>query len=215
MSLLPPSEAIYPDPATAFTAIQAHARQHGYAVFQRDKRSFKVVYTCDRAGQYDPKGKRSQVNPSKQRKNTGSKKCGCLMKVVLHRDKVSGMWQLEVLHAVHNHSPSTAITAHPAHRLAALSEDTRALISNLSSSGLPPAQILTILRKGNPNITLIPKDIANLTYQVRLEELNGSTPIQWLLEVRLLLLRPNSNLYPLRSLKIMGLDLNITPRVAT
>jgi hypothetical protein len=95
MSLLPPPEAIYPDPATAFTAIQGHARQHSYAVFQRDKRSFKMVYSCDRAGQYDPKGKRSQVDPSKQRKNTGSKKCGCLMKVVLHRDNVSGMWQLE------------------------------------------------------------------------------------------------------------------------
>jgi hypothetical protein len=68
------------------------------------------------------------------------------------------------------------------YRLAALSENTRALISNLSSSGLPPAQILTILRKADPNIALTPKDIANLTYRERLEELNGKTPIQWLLE---------------------------------
>jgi hypothetical protein len=137
MSLLPPPEAIYPDPATAFTTIQVPARQHGYAVFQRDKRSFKVVYTCDRAGQYNPKGKASHVDPSKQRKNTGSKKCGCLMKVVLRLDKVSDMWKLEVLYPAHNHPPSSAITAHPIHRLAALSENIRALISNLSSSGLP------------------------------------------------------------------------------
>lgn len=44
MSLLPPTEDIYPDPATAFTAIQAHARQHGYTVFQRDKRSRDLRY---------------------------------------------------------------------------------------------------------------------------------------------------------------------------
>jgi hypothetical protein len=83
MSLLPPPEAIYPDPATAFAAIQAHARQHGYAFFQRDKKLNKVVYTCDRAGQYDPKGKATHVDRSKKRNNTGSKKCGCLMRVLL------------------------------------------------------------------------------------------------------------------------------------
>ena len=65
------------------------------------------------------------MDPSKQRKNTGSKKCGCLMKVVLRLDRVSDMWKLEVLYAVHNHSPSSAITAHPVDRSAALSENTR------------------------------------------------------------------------------------------
>jgi hypothetical protein len=74
-----------------------------------------------------------------------------------------------------NHSPSTAIAAYPTHRLAALSKDTRALISNLSSLGLSPAKILTILRKADLDIALTPKDIANLTYQERLEELNGKT----------------------------------------
>jgi len=33
MSLLPPLKLFIPNPATAFTAIQAHVRQHGYAVF--------------------------------------------------------------------------------------------------------------------------------------------------------------------------------------
>ena len=31
MSLTAPPEAIYPDIDTAFTAIQAHAKEHGYA----------------------------------------------------------------------------------------------------------------------------------------------------------------------------------------
>jgi hypothetical protein len=34
MSLLPPPEAIYPDPNTAQTAIQLPAKQHGYAFFR-------------------------------------------------------------------------------------------------------------------------------------------------------------------------------------
>jgi hypothetical protein len=74
-----------------------------------------------------------------------------------------------------------AVTAHPVHRSAALSEDTRALISNLSSSGFTPAQILTFLRKTDPDIALIPKDMASLTYHKRLEELKGKTPTPWLL----------------------------------
>jgi hypothetical protein len=36
MSLLPPPEAIYPDPTTAFNAIQLHAKDHGYAFAQQE-----------------------------------------------------------------------------------------------------------------------------------------------------------------------------------
>jgi hypothetical protein len=32
MSLLPPPEAVYPDPTTAFNAIQLHAKDHGYRI---------------------------------------------------------------------------------------------------------------------------------------------------------------------------------------
>jgi hypothetical protein len=91
MSLTPLPPAIYPDPATGFIALQAHAKGHGYALFQQDKKPNKVVYTCDRAGKYDPKGKDPKgkdpkgkdpkgkdpnIHSSKQRTATGSKKCG-------------------------------------------------------------------------------------------------------------------------------------------
>jgi hypothetical protein len=88
MSLLALPPAIFPDLATGFEAIQAYAKQHGYALFKRDTRPNKVVYACDRAGKYDPKGKNSTIYTSKRRKNTGLKKCDCLMKVALRRDKV-------------------------------------------------------------------------------------------------------------------------------
>ena len=100
MSLLPPPEAIYPDPEAAFTAIQLHAKEQGYAFKKREKRSNRVVFTCDRAGKYDPKGKDPAVHKSKQRKATGSKMCGCF----------------GVLEGAHNHAASTHITTHPVHR---------------------------------------------------------------------------------------------------
>jgi hypothetical protein len=68
-----------------------------------------------------------------------------------------------VLEKAHNHAPSAAVTAHPAHRIAALSSETRATIGSMLTAGLLPAQILTTLRVSNAEIPLILKDIANIT----------------------------------------------------
>ena len=84
-----PPTAIYPDIPTALAAIQAHARANGYVFFQRDKKPWKVVYACDRAGKPDMKGKNPSTHESKQRKGTGSKKCDCKIRVALRLDKVS------------------------------------------------------------------------------------------------------------------------------
>jgi hypothetical protein len=183
MSLLPPPEAIYPDPHTAQTAIQLHAKQHGYAFFRISSKPSRVLFTYDRGRKYDSRGKDPAVDKSKQRKRTGTKKCGCLMKVELLFDNVSSNWILHVLEGVHNHGPSIAATAHPAHRIAALTPHIRTEIRRLSQAGSSPAQILTTLRLSDPQTPLIVKDIANIIQQIRAEELNGRTPIQWLLEV--------------------------------
>jgi hypothetical protein len=116
------------------------------------------------------------------------------MKVVLRRDPIANSWSLEVLEAVHNYGPSAYPTAHPAHRIHALDLCTQTSINTLARAGLPPAQILITLRVSNPGISLILKDVANLTYQERLRELNGRTLIQWLLEVSFyLLIYSNTN----------------------
>jgi hypothetical protein len=145
MSLSAPPEAIYPDPNTAFTAIQLHAKQHGYAFFRFSSKPSRIVFACDRAGKYDSRGKDPHTDESKQRKKTGSKKCGCLMKVAIRLDYMSSQWMLQVLEDTHNHGPSAAITAHPAHRITALTPDTRTEITRLSRAGLSPGQILTLV----------------------------------------------------------------------
>jgi hypothetical protein len=143
----------------------------------------RILFARDRAGKHQSKGKDPAVHESKQRKRTGSKKCGCLMKVELRLDYLSSQWMLYILEGAHNHGPSTAATAHPVHRTAALTPDIRAEILRLSQSGLSPTQILTALRVSNPQTPLIVKDIGNIVQQVRAGKLNGQTPIQWLLAV--------------------------------
>ncbi|CZT46704.1 uncharacterized protein RSE6_07178 [Rhynchosporium secalis] len=86
---LAPPIVIYSDIPTGFTAIQAHARAHGYALRQRNIRLFRALFVCDRAGKYDPKGKQLDVDTSKRRKNTRSKKCDCQMRVTLMKDRAS------------------------------------------------------------------------------------------------------------------------------
>ena len=97
MSLLPPPKAIYPDPTTAFTAIQAHARQHGYAFIKFNKKPSRLLFAYDRAGNYDPRGKVLTIDKSKQRENTSSKKCRCLIRVELYLDRLSNQWILRTL----------------------------------------------------------------------------------------------------------------------
>jgi hypothetical protein len=98
---------------------------------------------------------------------------------------MSSQWMLQVLEDTHNHGPSAAITAHHAHRITALTPDTRAEITRLSRAGLSPGQILTTLRLSDSQTPLVVKDIGNIVQKIRAEELNGRTPIQWLLEVRI------------------------------
>jgi hypothetical protein len=49
---------------------------------------------------------------------------------------------LKVLEAVHNHSASTSFAAHTAHRVSAITEETRAEISSLAQASLSPSLIV-------------------------------------------------------------------------
>jgi hypothetical protein len=143
-----------------------------------------VVFTCDRAGKYRSTGKDPALHSSKQRSNTGSKKCDCQMKVALRQDHLSKQWTLQVLKGAHNHSLSSAPTAYTAYRSAALTPEICAQISTLVSANSSTNQIMMTLRIDNPEITLITRDIGNFIQAKRVKELNGKTLIQWLLEVK-------------------------------
>ncbi|CZT52682.1 uncharacterized protein RSE6_14037 [Rhynchosporium secalis] len=134
-----PPEAIYSDIATGFASYQAHARANRYALKQQDTKPMRALFVCDRAGKYDPKGKRKDIDTSKRRPNTGSKKCSYHMRVSLLNDRTSEKWQLRVIDATHNYAASVDIAAHPAHRIASIPAETRVTISSLAKAGLSNA----------------------------------------------------------------------------
>jgi hypothetical protein len=179
-----PPAASYTDLTTGVSAIQAHAKANGYAFFRRDKKAKRVVYACDRAGNYQSKGKNPDTHKSKQRHRTGSKKCDCKMRVALQLDDISGSWKVKVLEPAHNHGPSAAPSAHPAHRLASINPSICAKIKTFASAGLGNAQILSAIRQEYPATLLAQKDVSNIVQKARIEQLDSRTPIQWLIEVR-------------------------------
>ncbi|CZT53443.1 uncharacterized protein RSE6_15012 [Rhynchosporium secalis] len=84
-----PSPAIYSDITTGFATCQAHAKANRYAFKRQDRTQFRIVFTCDRAGKYNSRGKKPDIHQSKRRKNTGSKKCDYHMRVSLLKDRDS------------------------------------------------------------------------------------------------------------------------------
>jgi hypothetical protein len=184
MSLAPPPESLYTSHYLAFQAIQPHAKHHGYAVYKAYLKTSRLLIACDRAGQYDARGKDPEVHESRQRKAIGTKKCGCLMRVEVRQDPALTQWIVRVLEWTHNHRPSAAPSAHPAHRNAAATPEIHTEICTLAQAGLAPSQVLTVLRAADPESPLIQKDVGNIIHQERLIDLNVRTPLQWLLEVR-------------------------------
>ncbi len=177
-----PPEATYTTPEACFTSIQAHARINGYAFRKRDNKPSRKVYVCDRDGQYDSQGKKPYMDLTKQRSNTSTKKCGCKMKVELKKEG-SMAWKLTVMEATHNHGPSAAPIAHPAHRIASLDPAAREAIIKYAGLGMGSTQIYIALCTEFPTILIVPSDIVNIIQQARLTQLDGKRPIEWLLKV--------------------------------
>ena len=177
-----PPEATYTSPEVCFTTIQAHAKANGYAFCRRDNKLSRKVYACDREGLYNSKGKKPDMDPTKQRSSTSTKKCGCKMRVQLKKEGAMA-WKLTVIEATHNHRPSAVPTAHPAHRIASLDLAVHEAITKYHGIGMNSAQILTALRDEFPSISLLLKDVANIVQQARLVQLDRKRPIKWLLKV--------------------------------
>lgn len=71
----------------------------------------------------------------------------------------------------------------PHHRVGGRTEDERKSVKEMGTQGHSPAAILSTLRYANPELLLVQHDVYNLLHSLRLHELAGRTPIEWLLEV--------------------------------
>ena len=121
--------AVYEDYTAIFTALQSHACTYGFAIRQSTIKPNKanattVVWTCDKGGKYDSRGKSPLLDISRKRDNTASKKTRCQYRVTSKKDPVTTSWTVEVKVNNHNHVASI-VSVYPAHRIALISKEVR------------------------------------------------------------------------------------------
>jgi hypothetical protein len=178
----PPPIGQYDDLLQIKVFLQAHARQNGYAISVQKTTPKDGAWICSKGGKYRDTGKSSAVHKSKRRKNTATTKTECPFRVRAAQD-ADGKFTIVVVDPNHNHDAVIALSALPHHRLGAITDEERQNVVNMNQLGHSPTAILTTLRHENPDSCLVPRDIYNLLYKLRVEELAGSTPIEWLLMV--------------------------------
>ena len=180
----PPEEAIYADAKAVQAALQSHARDNGYGISVTSSKKEKVYYGCAKGGKYRDT-KDSNTHESKCRKNTSTMKTDCCFSVVAKKcPNDEPGWKVEVQNNDHNHGLMAAASALPQHRIAVLKPEERTMVRDMSALGHSPTQILNAIQKDNPKSNLILRDIYNLLAGLRVEELAGKTPIEWLRQVK-------------------------------
>jgi len=175
-------KAIYNDSSTIKTALQAHAKVNGYAISCNSSLPTRVVYVCSKSGNYDARNQ-GLVHESKCRKGTGTTKTNCKYRVAAKLIVGTNQWQVTVLNNEHNHDAVISPTALPHHRTSSLTVEEYARLKEMSILGHSPSAILSALRFANPELLLVQRDVYNLLHNLRLDELAGYTPVEWLLKV--------------------------------
>ena len=179
----PPPTGTFNTPAEYKDILQSHAANNGYAIISNSYVPLKkAAWVCSKSGGYDSRGKDPDIHVSKKRRNTLTTKCWCPFRIRATYD-VSTNWIIHHTNLEHNHKPVSANSALPHHRTAALSCWEHDKVIEMNTLGNTPIQILQALRIANPRSVLVVRDIYNLLYCLQVEELNGSTPVEWLLKV--------------------------------
>ncbi|KAL7807507.1 hypothetical protein V8C44DRAFT_186290 [Trichoderma aethiopicum] len=158
----PPTDKRFTTADEAFKALQAHARDQGYAVVKTrpsdyhngKPRRYDISCVCGN-GKY-------KSEAAGLRKST-TKRTGCPFKMkMVQRKDANDLWVLGILCGSHNHGANPAISF-PEHRRAALTpEQKNVLKALLNHSKLTIKMIGEIVKLQFPDILLTEKDISNL-----------------------------------------------------
>lgn len=144
---------------------------------------FKRVYVgCDRGGP-----RKKGFNEFQRRRATSSRNVDCTWAGVLHRTG-EYTWVFHIHEPgdhpldTHNHDPSTTQASHPRLRRTALAPLRRTFVDiPTQQQRATPRQILSALNKHDYELPVIRKDINNRRAQLKLQQLNGRSPMQALL----------------------------------
>ncbi|KAD4585037.1 hypothetical protein E3N88_22638 [Mikania micrantha] len=112
----------------------------------------KIWLVCDRGGEH---------NSTAILRLTGSKKIGCHFKLIGIYDTDSYGWKLQVRNDKHNHEPAQNLEGHPFVRR--MSEQEQNMVHHLTEQHMDPRNILSSLKKQNPDNVSIRRDIVGVT----------------------------------------------------
>lgn len=127
----------------------------------------KIWLVCDRGGEH---------NSTAILRRTGSKKIGCPFKLIGIYDSDSYGWKLQVRNDKHNHEPAQNLEGHPFVRR--MSEQEQNMVHHLTEQHMEPRNILSSLKKHNPNNVSIRRDVYNVQHKFKNKQKVGSTPMQ-------------------------------------
>jgi hypothetical protein len=142
----PPPIGQYSDREAIKVALQAHARDNGWAIKVDSSTAKDTAYICSKGGKYDSRGKLDAVHESKRHRNTGTTKIDCPFRVRATFDAIASQWTTRVMNYNHNHDAIASISALPHRRIGALTDDERAKITSMNDLGHGPTSILQSLR---------------------------------------------------------------------
>ena len=137
-------EAIYIDPPAMKAALQAHAREHGYAIASNLSTSTRIFYVFSKHGVYDNQNQ-GHIYKSKCRKSTSTTKTNCKFRVIAKPVPGTTLWKVTVLNNEHNHEAILSLAALPYYCLLSLLVEEHTKVSEMSMLGHSLGFLLAIL----------------------------------------------------------------------
>ena len=176
--LAPPPELTYHEQKALVDAIQAWAREHGYALVIKTScfKDQRFIYQCDKSGSYKSETKDGKLGQSR--------KTNCPFRLSGNYYKKSGTWQVKIQNPEHNHPPSNDPSVHAIHRR--IPHDKKDLVTTMTEAGVKPLKIKNALMQDSEiPLTSSLSTIYNYRNQIRRKALDGNSPIEALiLELR-------------------------------
>jgi hypothetical protein len=170
----------YDDSDAIITAVQAVAKNEGFAVRKEGAAANRLYIVCTQQGEHKDRH-RYMATAGRMRKdsNVKTKRTNCLWKCYAARSKKTNMrWKLYERNLQHNH-PMTG-SAYAFHQHRRLTDDERAVaVSALAANATAPAIVEMLTQKAaaeGRQSYVSPKEIYNLKAEIKSVALQGRTP---------------------------------------
>lgn len=158
-----PYGRIFDDREPMIAAVREYAFSQGFVItIARSSGGRNMYLGCDRGGVHKARDR----NPGREvtsRRKRGSRRSGCPFSIYCYKsgsEKSDNKWRIRVINLQHNHDMETNLVEHSGARV--MTEDHKKMIEFLLAENLPPRKIVAALKRGYPNLLVLPRDIYNL-----------------------------------------------------